>query len=262
MKKSAHSSGDYLASASDLMASLVFVFVIVAVLFAVRAKGAEKDASAAKKDAIAAKGQADEERKHLIDANDAVAGAAAARKDLLDKLAKALKDHSINVDVTDDGIRFQSEVLFDLGASDLKPAGKLALRELGQRLKDLLPCFVPAETNGSVRCEKGRSYPRGVDALLVEGHTDGVRSTRRNGNWGLSAERALAAFRELEEPLGPFKNLKGQRLLGIAGYGSSRSIQTTIPDASAAEDRPSDRRIEIRILMAAPTVQGVDSGVP
>ncbi|MBL0194888.1 MAG: OmpA family protein [Myxococcales bacterium] len=271
MKKAAHSSGDYLASASDLMASLVFVFVIVAVLFALRSKDAQDAATTAQR-------RADAEQTQLKQANQAVVGAAAARKDLLDKVKAALKQHSIKVEVTADGIRFESEVLFASNESRLTKAGQDALDKLGKELKRLLPCFVPSKTNSSAPCEANRIYPGGIDALLVEGHTDArpipeVGHDGGDGNWRLSTERALAAFQVLEPQLRDFRNLNGQRLLGISGYGSSRPTERDAsadgsaadlePHASAdgsAADLARDRRIEIRILMAAPSVQGGDGG--
>jgi flagellar motor protein MotB len=265
MSKRAHASGDFLVSASDLMASLVFVFVIVAVLFAFRARLAEDEARKAKALAEAAKLRADVETAQLRDANEAVVGAAAARKELLDGLAAALERRQIKVEVTDDGIRFQADVLFAVGASRLKPAGEVALRELSKELASLLPCFVSPETNRSdVTCTTRHKYPRGIDAVLVEGHTDAQRFTTHDGdenrdaNWDLSAKRALAAFTVLEPVLGGFRNLRAERVLGVTGYGASRPTDANNP----VDDRPRDRRIEIRILMAAPKAEEARSGPP
>lgn len=256
MSKEAHSSGDFLVSASDLMASLVFVFVIVAVLFAFRARLAEEEAQKAKT-------RADAEGALLREANEAVVGAAAARKELLKQLEGKLSAR-FKVEISDDGIRFPADLFFDKADHRLKPAGREALRALAHELGELLPCFVPAKSNPAVTCAVKQNYPRGLDALLVEGHTDAQRFVFRDGdqevdkNWELSAKRALEAFHVLEPELGKFQNLRGERLLGVAGYGSSRPTDPNDP----LPDRPRDRRIEIRLLMAAPRVEEVLHGVP
>ena len=84
-----HVAGDFLVSASDLMASLVFIFVIVAVLFAFRARSAEQNFKEAETKSKAAKVRADVQEEQLKAANDAVAGAASARQELLLKLKDA-----------------------------------------------------------------------------------------------------------------------------------------------------------------------------
>lgn len=247
------------------MASLVFIFVIVAVLFAFRLRQAEESYKKAQAAEEEAKRRADAEQRQLTLANQAVVGAAAARTKLLKKLKEELEAKAkLNVEITDDGLRFQADVLFDVGASQLKPAGRMALKSVANELQQLLPCFVYEKTNPSAACQAPRDYPQGIDAILIEGHTDAQRYTVRNGeaavdgNWDLSAKRAIAAFRELEPDLGVFQNLKRERVLGVAGYGSSRSTEA----ADAGPNRPRDRRIEIRILMAAPRVDQDGHGTP
>ena len=229
------------------MASLVFVFIIVAVLFAFRARQAEKRAHEAE-----ARAESQENKRKA--ATDAVAGAVAARTALLRALEEALRNQ-VPVKITDDTLQLPEQILFPTSSAVLKPDGKQALQLLGNALVRLLPCNVPSETNRGALCAGERRYPGGVDALLVEGHTDAQRYILRgvDGNWDLSANRAIAAFRELDSVPGlrDFKNLKSELLLGVAGYGSSRPTDP----ADTNPDRPADRRIEIRFLMAAPPVK-------
>lgn len=262
----AHAGGDLLVSASDLMASLVFIFVIVAVVFAFRAMNAERDAREAAR-------QKKDESERLQQANRDVRGATEARSALLKRVGEFLTARNVKVEVTADGIRLPSEVLFASGKDTLQPGASAKLEELGRALVEVLPCFVAAETNPEARCATSLAYARGVDAILVEGHTDRrpftVGGIDRNPD--LSAGRALAAYREMlraEVPrtapdggviavrLAEYQNVEGQPLLGVAGYGSSRPTE---PGVVHPEDYERDRRIEVRILMAPPVV--VDGGL-
>lgn len=248
------------------MASLVFIFVIVAVVFAFRAMDAEQKAKDAAK-------QKQTESDLLQKANRDVRGATEARSALLKRVGEFLTSRNVKVEVTADGIRLPSEVLFPSGKDTLQPGASAKLEELGRALVEVLPCFVAAETNPEAKCTTSRAYARGVDAILVEGHTDRrpfmVAGIDRNPD--LSAGRALAAYREMlraEVPraledggviparLSEFRNVDGQPLLGVAGYGSSRPTE---PGVVHPEDYERDRRIEVRILMAPPVV--VDGGL-
>ncbi len=116
-------------------------------------------------------------------------------------------------------VRMAEKVLFPSGSATVSADGKATLRKI-------------AEAFASVQ---GRM-------IRVEGHTDNVpiRTARFPSNWELSAARAIAVVRYLQEQgVDP-------RLLGAAGYGEHQPIAAN----DTPEGRAENRRIEISL--AAP----------
>jgi chemotaxis protein MotB len=119
--------------------------------------------------------------------------------------------------------KFNTDILFELGKDDVRPAAEPALRE-----------FVTILNSG--------------DALglqvLVSGHTDDRPVTRNEtkarhkDNWDLSAHRAIAVVRTLGR-LG----LKDNRM-GLSAYGPHQPVATTKDEKS----RQRNRRVEIYVL--------------
>ena len=116
-------------------------------------------------------------------------------------------------------IKLTSEVLFNSGSAEIKPAGKKVL---------------------SIIAESLNAYPQ--RAISIEGHTDS-RALRQNSrytsNWGLSAARSLAAVDFLQH-----NNQVDPRRLRLVGYGEFHPVS----DNETAEGRQLNRRIEIRLL--------------
>jgi chemotaxis protein MotB len=114
-------------------------------------------------------------------------------------------------------LSLHNDVLFDEGKTDLKPAGKQALTEIGQALRT-----VP-----------GRSFQ-------VAGHTDNlpIKSKEFPSNWELSTERAVVVVK--------FLAAQGVNsgVLSAAGYGE---FDPVAPNADAAS-RSKNRRIEISLV--------------
>jgi chemotaxis protein MotB len=121
-------------------------------------------------------------------------------------------------------------ILFDSGESELKPEGQQVLLKLAELLQQ--------NTNRQVQ---------------VVGHTDNVpiHVSTRGGytdNWSLSAGRATAAVRFLQEKAGV-----DPRRLAAVGFGEFRPIA----ENTSAEGRARNRRIAVVILPEeiAPTDQ-------
>jgi len=116
-------------------------------------------------------------------------------------------------------VRMGEKVLFPSGSATISANGKATLAKV-------------ADAFGSVK-----------DRMIrVEGHTDNVpiHSERFPSNWELSAARAIAVVRFLQERgIDP-------RLLGAAGYGEYQPIAPN----DTADGRADNRRIEISL--AAP----------
>ncbi len=116
-------------------------------------------------------------------------------------------------------VRLAEKVLFPSGSATLNKEGKATLAKVADAFKDL--------KNRIVR---------------VEGHTDNVpiKSVKFPSNWELSAARAIAVVRFLQE------NGVDPSKLAAAGYGEYQPIASN----DSPEGRSQNRRIEISL--AAP----------
>jgi chemotaxis protein MotB len=114
-------------------------------------------------------------------------------------------------------LTLHNDVLFDEGKTDLKPAGKQALAEIGHTL-------------GTV----------GSRSFQVSGHTDNLPIKTRDyaSNWELSTERAVVVVKFLSQQ-GVSPNV-----LSAAGYGE---FDPVAPNTDAA-GRSKNRRIEISLV--------------
>ena len=114
-------------------------------------------------------------------------------------------------------VQLSDKILFDPGKTKLKQDGMAALEELAAVLKDI----------------SDRDF-------LVAGHTDNVpiRTRRYRSNWELSAARAVAVVKFLQEQgVNPGH-------LAAAGY----SENDPVGDNTTEEGRRSNRRIEIVLM--------------
>jgi chemotaxis protein MotB len=114
-------------------------------------------------------------------------------------------------------LSLHNDVLFDEGKTDLKPAGKQALTEIGQALKT-------------------------VSARLfqVAGHTDNLPIKNKDyaSNWELSTARAVVVVKFLaDQGVTP-------SVLSAAGYGEFDPVASNADGAS----RSRNRRIEISLV--------------
>ncbi len=119
--------------------------------------------------------------------------------------------------------KLDTDILFDTGEAQVRDDSRRLLNELADAFQ---------------------SPEAGELRLMVVGHTDdqpiAKRPTRERfpNNWHLSAARALAVADFLRT-----EGVDGDRL-GIAGFGPSQPIV----EASTADDRQRNRRVEIFIL--------------
>ena len=118
-------------------------------------------------------------------------------------------------------IKLTSEVLFNSGSAEIKPAGKKVL---------------------SIIADSLNAYPG--RAISVEGHTDNVPIVKKGlyqSNWELSAARGLAAVNYFQQ-----NDQVDPRRLRAVGYGQYHPVASN----KTARGRRLNRRIEIRMLPA------------
>lgn len=130
--------------------------------------------------------------------------------------------------------KFHSDILFDSGSDEIKPAAVPLLQEFARILN--------SEDANRLN-------------ILVVGHTDDrpivKASTRQNhrDNWDLSADRAASVTRVLGK-----QGIKDNRM-GIAGYGPYQAVAPNVNESN----RKQNRRVEIFVLAPDATVAGFDS---
>jgi flagellar motor protein MotB len=259
----------YLASVSDLMVGMLFVFIVMLMAFALNMRGAQEGASRTRAELENARGAVAEERDRLAAERDELARRHAAvsevaerllardrtRAALLEGLALDLGERAVPVvlDARNGVLRLPESLLFDSGSAALRPEGERALRELAAALAAALPCHSRAPPAAQARCGEG-SRPL-LEAVLIEGHTDDVPLRHGGGtfgdNWQLSAARGVSTFKALTlaaPGLEELENTRGEALLGVAGYEARRPVAA----GDAPETRRLNRRIDLRFIVAAP----------
>jgi chemotaxis protein MotB len=216
--------GSYLASASDLMIGLLFIFIILVVVLALEQKQQEAKTDQAKR-------------------------AADPRASVTEVIGPAFKDAKVQVrvDPTSGVISLPSDTLFALGSAKLSPVATQAIVDARFRLAEVLPCYVSSELvkKKVADCVQNRGRHE-IDTIFLEGHTDSVPNVAPGGNLGLSFDRARAIQQVLlgdESPLLPFRNSSSQPLFSYSAYGSDRLLPE-IPGTDAK-----NRRVDMRIVL-------------
>lgn len=277
----------YLASVSDLMVGLLFVFIIMLMAFALsyrtaeqRAEVAGKDLENAREDVREANEEAEEQRRQLtLEIDDLAAqrevlqqqlSAVQSQRDALSQMGEALAERDmvrssmlqrvhdllaqraveVSIEPENGILRLPEALLFESGASALRAEGERALREVAEALARSLPCYSQAPPASQLDCRQG-SRPI-LEAVLIEGHTDS-RPFAGGGvdNWTLAALRGVNTFKALvryEPSLDLLRNARGEALLGVSSYEARRPVASE----ASPEGQRLNRRIDLRFLVAAP----------
>jgi chemotaxis protein MotB len=230
MSKSASSGGqEYLVSVSDLMAGLIFIFIITLMIFVLQFQ------------TITASLQSAEGTRGVI----------------LTKLADELGAEGLEVEIVEEQgiLRLTgNSVNFAFGATDPIPDHLRRIDLLGRVMLRVLPCFVhPPPEPTCEELEVDRVIYSGLLSLvLIEGHTDAApvgRSSRFRDNVELSGLRAASVYRLLRASHPTLDSIlvrpgeRRERILSISGYGAQRRLAGLDSLDSA------HRRIDLRFLM-------------
>ena len=176
------------------------------------------------------------------------------RTAILSEIERKLKiefpDILVEVSPENDALRFKGDGLFKSGSSQLSASKRKIVEKVGSLIVDAIECYTINDKDPAYQI----CNPDGVliEAVQIEGHTDNASYIvdGRDQNIELSANRAVSAFfamKEAEKDLLSYKNLKGQPVISIAGYGSMRPVNKN-PLLKAE-----NRRIDLRLIMFTPT---------
>lgn len=248
---------NYLASASDLVSALIFVFVIMLAVFALRL------------------GEVREEWQSSEEVRDSILEAIAERLEGAGMSVEVIADQGV-LRLSDNAINFAS------GRETPQAEHESNVGQLAKALAEVLPCYVkshrtsfltdtpqwsePASEAGAGRppycavpvskstyvCEQKR-YPWLLETLLIEGHTDTVRvasgNLRYDNNLVLSSMRAAKVHEMItacEPGLADLMNARDYSVLSTSGYGETR------PATRDPERFDYNRRIDLRFLLEPP----------
>lgn len=242
------SEGGYLASASDLMIGLLFIFVILVVMLALEQR---KQQAAIQ-----------EQRSKVVGAGDPLI---MVTKTLGDALKQVLP--KIKVNEKTGVISLPEDVLFPRGSSVLSPSGAEVLAQAAEELVKVMPCFANGDTvRHDDQCAKLNPYGHQVETVFIEGHTDSVPfALGGKDNFSLSLDRARAVDRALVSASGlaRFRNKASQPLFSFSAYADTRPLPGTEPTDGV------NRRVDLRIVLSykpigelIPALQGAVPSAP
>lgn len=246
----------YLASVSDLVSALIFVFIIMLAVFAYQLANVTEDLTAA-----------DETRDRIL-------------QDIADRL----RDADIRVTVLyDQGVLRLSDNAINFPSGDETPVADHHgnVGRLARAIAEVVPCYVPdppsPATGGEISavsvtdpppppdrshcrppaapsvyaCRK-EEFPWLLETLLIEGHTDDVPvgpGARFRDNIELSSMRAATVHRMItacEPGMDLLVNTDAYPVLSTSGYGAARPATN---DPGRVAD---NRRIDLRFLLEPP----------
>ncbi len=245
---------NYLASVADLVAGLIFVFVIMLAVFAY---------------------QLAQTTNVFVDINEELRAADETRREMLDAVAARLRGNGIRVEVLyEQGVLRLADnaVNFPSGLETPIPEHRANVGRLARAMAEVMPCYAagrnpePPDGRGDARAGTfcpgeaapqpmtcpDRIYPWRLETLLIEGHTDDVPvsgATRYRDNLELSSMRAATVHRMIaacEPAVERLTNRAGQPILSTSGYGYAR------PATEDPARRAENRRIDLRFLLEPP----------
>lgn len=260
-----HEDQGYFMSISDMMSGLLFIFIITLMVFVISFKDQEMAAQAQEQQFREEKGKAEREKDRLNIVLKDVTDAKDARRQLLEDLQKSLEQQGVvvRIDVEKGLLHVPEDVLFKSGRAELLEGGENSLNILAEHLRARLPCYTgPRDAPRPEQCVIEEFKPGRLEAVFVEGHTDNVpfSSGRFEDNWDLSARRSIVSYRLLlaaQPELGALTNANGEPIFGVSGYADTRPVVAH----DAICDEPLNRRIDLRFLLALPTVEDVKSSI-
>ncbi|MCY4158184.1 MAG: hypothetical protein OXE92_08840 [Bacteroidetes bacterium] len=252
---------NYLASISDVMAALIFVFIIMLALFAYKLSNVTEEQTIVTERLTAS----DETREHI-----------------LGEIAKRLEEFGMNVEVLQEQgvLRLSKNAInFPSGSEIPIPDHQFNVGRLAQALAEVVPCYVSSHREALIagldmeftetdtesvpsyclsatriltyNCE-AQKHPWLLETLLIEGHTDRVPvigDRRFQDNLELSSMRAATVYRMIaacEPRIERMRNSENVPVLSTSGYGFTRPATR---DSGMADY---NRRIDLRLLLEPP----------
>ncbi len=260
------SEDNYLASVSDLMVGLLFIFAIILMAYALnyrlaadenqeQAQQQQRQQALLVAETLAQQQEKQRlilEKQHLEQVVERLTNNETVRRVLLKEIQDLLKKRGLTVfiDETQGVLRLPESLLFDSGKADFRLEGRRAIERLAMVLLEILPCY-SASSQTNTHCSSGQEAR--LEAVLIEGHTDRtpIHNADFKDNWNLASARALNTYQTLiayAPQLDELKNTQQQALLSVSAYEARRPVELS----DDLTEQRKNRRIDLRFLMASP----------
>jgi len=250
----------FLLSFSDLMASLLAIFILALVVMMIQLHLQKQELERERENIRVTRDELLERLKDIRETQDSITRAIQginireqSLSFLLNKIQEDLAKQGIRVIVAENGsvLRIPEDALhFQLGRFQIHEEFRPAAEAIGMELLSKLSQKQNLEM---------------LDTVFIEGHTDAVPNAQEMGNWGLSTYRAISLWQFWTEEPGNcvgLKNLKTavvpgadeeKPLISVSGYAETRPTGVPEPEPGQIGNRgnPSDRRIDIRFTLTS-----------
>ena len=234
-KRHQYRDNNFWQSYSDLMASLLFIFVLVLIGTILRLDLQFQDAidraNTAESEAIAAESVAESIAGALNEKEAEMERILGIRQSLIEALGEQFQEDELRVDPQTGSIVFKADLMFDFRDTSLNDAYKDKLRVFIKKYVDVL---------------LSDEFAPHVAEIIIEGHTDSVGSYEDN-LW-FSQQRALSVATFIlseEERIFSQEDLKYLRkIVSINGRSESDLIMV-----NGKEDQTASRRVEIQFRL-------------
>jgi flagellar motor protein MotB len=250
----------FLLSFSDLMASLLVIFILALVVMMIqlylKQQELRKDQEKIRVTLIELMDSLNEIQRTQDAIASALEGIGLREKSLegmLEGIQNDLKKQGIEVIIAENGtvLRIPERALsFELSKFEIQNHYKPAADLIGSALLTALKQDVNRHL---------------LDTVFIEGHTDSVPNRQEMGNWGLSTYRAISLWLHWTEKPGTHAALKALKsaatatdgiekpLISTSGYADTRPSSPALqrPPSQEGTGNPADRRIDIRFTIAS-----------
>jgi outer membrane protein OmpA-like peptidoglycan-associated protein len=206
----------YLASASDLMVGLLFVFIIMVVILSQRVE----EASNPDKPPLGS---------------------------IVGEIGQKMRESGVPVEIDPAAgvITLPADTLFPVGVAVLSSDGEIALNRARAAINEILPCYIYSERHKRPNCPPNPEEVE-IETILIEGHTDSKPLQKDlYTNWHLGLDRARAVYERLT--VGPMLQYSNERQLGVVGISSYADKR---PNKVDPHNDAKNRRVELRFVLA------------
>lgn len=264
-KKAGEGENPFLLTFSDFMASLLAIFILVLIVTLIELekkkddlRKREDEISVAKDDLLKSLEDIQKVQDSIASSLQGVSPRERALASMLEGIQKELKEHGIEIILAENGtvLRIPEQQLqFTSGEHKIPPEYVDSVKVIGRALLQGLS----KEENQTL-----------LDTVFIEGHTDSQAKSGEMGNWGLSTERAISIWNFWTDKPGELSALKALRtlpadpkiaakpLISVSGYADTRSTHGLLDGQTLKNDRPEDRRIDIRFTLVSSEKQSLE----
>ncbi len=248
---SGESENPFLLSFSDLMAGLLAIFILVLIVTLIELERRREALRLSKEELIESLEEIQQVQDGVVRSLTGVSQREHSLTMMLEGIQRDLDKRGIRVVIAENGtvLRIpEHQLQFAIGKYDIPSAYTGPAKTIGQALLEAL---------------RKPEYCSLLDTVFVEGHTDSIPNHREMGNWGLSTYRAISLWNFWTENPGDLAELKDLRtrpadasqtpkpLFSVSGYADKRSTHGLLDGQGLKDDRPEDRRIDIRFTLVS-----------